>query len=170
MFTARWRLFRLLGIPISVDASWLIILALVSWTLAEMFRRQVPGLVSADYWVMGVITAVSFFVCVVLHELGHATVARAKGMPIRGITLFMFGGVAELGGEPPSASSEFLMAIAGPVVSAILGGLFWLGANLGGQAGTPLPVIAVLAYLAGLTSSLLIFNLIPAFPLDGRRV
>ena len=86
MFTARWRLFRLLGIPISVDASWLIILALVSWTLAEMFRRQVPGLVSADYWVMGVITAVSFFVCVVLHELGHALTAKRFGIRTRDIT------------------------------------------------------------------------------------
>src|SRR5690348_8284918 len=133
MFGARWRLFRLLGIPISVDASWLIILALITWSLATEFRREMTDLPPADSWVMGLIAALTFFVCIVLHELGHAVVARSLGMPIRGITLFLFGGVAELGGEPPSAGGEFLMAIAGPVVSAVLAGIFRILAVTGTQ-------------------------------------
>jgi Zn-dependent protease len=170
MFTARWRIFRLAGIPIYIDASWLIILLLITWTLTGFFSQEVHGLPPSDYWIMGLIAAMSFFICVVLHEFGHAIVGRGQGMPIRGITLFMFGGVAELGGEPPSALSEFLMAIAGPAVSAILGALFWLGAKVGAQVGAALPVVAVLAYLAWINWSVLIFNLIPAFPLDGGRV
>jgi Zn-dependent protease/CBS domain-containing protein len=170
MFTARWRLFRLLGIPISVDASWLIILALITWTLTNFFRQELPNQSPGDYWAMGLIAALAFFICIVLHEFGHATVGRALGMPIRGITLFMFGGVAELGGEPPSARSEFLMAIAGPVVSAVLGGAFWLLARLGEQAGWAPAAVLVLAYLARINWIVLLFNLIPAFPLDGGRV
>src|SRR5207237_5704727 len=138
--------------------------------MANVFASEVPRLPRLDYWVMGLVSALAFFICVVLHELGHAIVGRAQGMPIRGITLFMFGGVAELGGEPPSAKSEFLMAIAGPVVSAVLGALFWLAAALGIQIGWSRPVIAVLAYLAQINWLVLAFNLIPAFPLDGGRV
>src|SRR5207248_8273927 len=126
-----WRLFRLLGIPISVDASWLIILALVAWSLTTEFHALDKDLGPAEYWIMGMVTALAFFVCIVLHELGHAVVARTFGMPIRGITLFLFGGVAELEGEPLSAGTEFRMAIAGPVVSAVLALLFWGLARLG---------------------------------------
>src|SRR6266478_2339032 len=144
MFTARWRIFRLAGIPIYIDLSWLFILALITWSLSDLFRAAIPALPRSDYWMMGLVTAVAFFVCVVLHELGHATVGRAQGMPIRGITLFMFGGVAELRGEPPSARSEFLMAIAGPIVSAVLAAAFWAAALIGAQFGWARPVLAVL--------------------------
>jgi Zn-dependent protease/CBS domain-containing protein len=166
MFGTRWRLFRLLGIPISLDASWLIILALLTWTLIDLFRGAVPGLPFATYWVMGLGAALAFFTCIVLHELGHALVARAVGIPIRGITLFLFGGVAEMEDEPPSASSEFLMAIAGPAVSAVLTALFWLSSGLVEAPAVVLP----LRYLAGINLAVLIFNLVPAFPLDGGRV
>src|SRR5262249_8791707 len=125
MFGTRWRLFRLLGIPISMDVSWLVILALVTWTLMERFHQEVSGLSVGMSFLLGLVTALAFFVCIVLHELGHAVVARANGIPIRGITLFLFGGVAELEGEPASAASEFFMAIAGPIVSAILAAIFW---------------------------------------------
>src|SRR5262249_36524678 len=101
MFGTRWRLFRLLGIPISLDASWLVILALLTWTLIDLFREAVPGLPFATYWAMGLGAALAFFTCIVLHELGHALVARAVGIPMRGITLFLFGGVAEMEDEPP---------------------------------------------------------------------
>src|SRR5436853_407598 len=119
---------------------------------------------------MGLVSAVSFFICVVLHELGHATVARTNGMAVRGSTLFLFGGVAELGGEPPSARSEFLMAIAGPVVSAVLAAVLGAAAWFGTQAGWPEALRAVLLYLAGINVTVLIFNMVPAFPLDGGRV
>jgi Zn-dependent protease/CBS domain-containing protein len=170
MFTSRLQLFRLLGIPISVDASWLIILALVSWTFSSVFAQAVPGLAPWSYWALGAASAVVFFACIVLHELGHAVVARAAGMSIRGITLFMFGGVAELGGEPMSAGQEFLMAIAGPAVSALLAGLFWLGAMLVRMAGGLEWLATSLGYLGMVNATVLIFNLVPAFPLDGGRV
>ena len=166
MFGTRWRLFRLLGIPISLDASWLIILALLTWTLINLFQEAVPDLSVGTYVAMGVGAALAFFTCIVLHELGHALVARAVGIPIRGITLFLFGGVAEMEDEPPSASSEFLMAVAGPAVSAVLAALFWL---LSGLVGAP-AVVLPLRYLAGINLAVLIFNLVPAFPLDGGRV
>jgi Zn-dependent protease len=177
MFGTRWRLFRLLGIPISLDASWLVILALLTLSLTEMFpelmRKYYPGTVSVApyyYWIMGLVAALAFFVCVLLHELGHAIVARSQGMPIRGITLFLFGGVAELGDEPVSAGTEFLMAIAGPVVSVILALVLWGLALVGYHAGWPPEVVIVLGYLGSINGLVLVFNLIPAFPLDGGRV
>jgi Zn-dependent protease/CBS domain-containing protein len=178
MFGTRWRLFRLLGIPISLDASWLIILALLTLSLAEMFPRLMeqfyPGVQAGvppfAYWIMGLVAALVFFICVVLHELGHAVVAKSMGMPIRGITLFLFGGVAELGEEPVSAGTEFVMAIAGPAVSVVLaivlGVLAWVGYN----ANWVPEVVIVLGYLAFVNGLVLVFNLIPAFPLDGGRV
>ena len=112
MFVTRWQIGRLLGIPISIDLSWLLIAALLSWTLAGAFAAVVPDLPPAMHWAMGVFTALAFFACVVLHEMGHAVAARRLGIPIRGITLFLFGGVAEMGGEPRSPGREFIMAIA----------------------------------------------------------
>ena len=177
MFGTRWQMFRLLGIPLSVDASWLIILALLTLSFASGFPALLhdyfPGagpLTIYDYAIMGLITALAFFVCIVLHELGHALVGRSLGMPIRGITLFLFGGVSELGEEPSSAGTEFLMAIAGPAVSLVLAILFWVIAVAGFQGGWPHPVVLVLGYLAAINAVVLAFNLIPAFPLDGGRV
>jgi Zn-dependent protease/CBS domain-containing protein len=178
MFGTRWRLFRLLGIPISMDASWLIILALLTLTLARGFPEVLEAFYPEaqinpapyEFWVMGLITALAFFVCIVLHELGHAVVARARGMPITGITLFLFGGVAELGEEPATAETEFLMAIAGPAVSVVLAVIFWVLAILGYHGGWPPQVVIVLGYLASINALVLVFNLIPAFPLDGGRV
>ena len=178
MFGNRWRLFRLLGIPIMLDASWLIILALLTLSLANVFpallAKYYPQLASPPsrgaFWLVALLAAFVFFVCIVLHELGHAVVARSQRMPIRGITLFLFGGVAEIGEEPASARAEFLMAIAGPAVSALLAALLGALALLGYREGwTPLLVI-VLGYLATINLMVLIFNLIPAFPLDGGRV
>jgi Zn-dependent protease/CBS domain-containing protein len=102
--------------------------------------------------------------------MGHALVARARGMPIRGITLFLFGGVAEIGDEPPSAVTEFLMAIAGPLVSMALAAGLWLLTLIGYRIGWPHSVVIVLGYLAAINALVLVFNLIPAFPLDGGRV
>lgn len=178
MFGTRWRLVRLLGIPISVDASWLIILALLTLSLANVFpsllTRYYPGLVAQPsqglFWLVGLLAACAFFVCILLHELGHAVVARSQSMPIRGITLFLFGGVAEIGDEPPSARAEFLMAVAGPVVSAVLTVLLGLLAGLGFQRDWPPLLVIVIGYLAAINLMVLVFNLIPAFPLDGGRV
>jgi Zn-dependent protease/CBS domain-containing protein len=178
MFGMRWRLFRLLGIPVSVDLSWLLILALLTLSFAEGFpailHEYFPGdtrqLAPADYWIMGLVTALAFFTCIVLHELGHALVARSRGMPISGITLFLFGGVSELGEEPRSAGTEFLMAVAGPLVSAVLAVVFMSLAVVGYRGGWPHPVVIVLGYLGAINGVVLIFNMVPAFPLDGGRV
>jgi Zn-dependent protease/CBS domain-containing protein len=170
MFGTRWQLFRLLGIPIYLDISWLIILLLVTGTLTGHFSQEVPGLSLPEYVAMGLLTALAFFTCIVLHELGHAVVARATGLPIRGITLFLFGGVAELAEEPKTAGGEFVMAVAGPAVSAVLGGLFLLLWIVGGNAGWPQPPLRVLFWLGTINFILLAFNLVPAFPLDGGRV
>jgi Zn-dependent protease/predicted transcriptional regulator len=166
----RFRLLRVRGIPIYIDLSWLIVFALVTLTVSGLFRQSAPELPTAHVWIMAVIAALGFFTCIVLHELGHALVGRASGMPIRGITLFLFGGVAELGREPPSAKSEFWMAIAGPAVTAVLIVLFVLLRSVGEQAGWPLQVLLVLDYLGYINIMVLIFNLVPAFPLDGGRV
>jgi Zn-dependent protease/CBS domain-containing protein len=178
MFGHRVRLFRLLGIPIYVDASWLVILALLTLSLAggfpamlhAYFPRATHEPSQVEYWMMGLITALAFFTCIVLHELGHAVVARARGMPIRGITLFLFGGVAELGDEPDSARTEFLTAVGGPAVSVVLALAFGLMAALGRALGWPYPVVIVLGYLATINAIVLVFNLVPAYPLDGGRV
>ncbi len=178
MFGSRWRVIRLLGIPISVDPSWLITLALLTLSLATgfpaMLQQYFPGtsrgLSPVQYWLLGLATSLVFFGCILLHEMGHAVVARARGMKIRGITLFLFGGVAELGGEPPSAATEFWMAIAGPVVSLVISLFFWLCAAAASYAGLSHVVVLVLGYLAGINALVLVFNLMPAFPLDGGRV
>jgi Zn-dependent protease len=178
MFGTRWKLFRLLGIPISVDASWFVILALLTLSIATdfpgltraYFPEEAARLGPAAYWVMGLVTALAFFGCILLHELGHAVVARARGMPIRGITLFLFGGVAEIGDEPPTAATEFLMAVAGPAVSLVLALGCGALAAVGHAGGWPAPVVVVLGYLAAINGMVLVFNLVPAFPLDGGRV
>ena len=178
MFGNRWQLFRLYGIPVSVDASWLIIVALLTLTTAstfpdlmhQYFGEAAPTLPPYGYWIMGLVAALAFFACILLHELGHAIVGRSQGMSIGGITLFLFGGVAQLESEPDSARSEFLMAIAGPAVSVVLGLVFALLAWAGYESGWSPPIVTILGYLAFINMLVLAFNLIPAFPLDGGRV
>ena len=178
MFVHRWRLFRILGFPVSIDASWLIVLFLLTLSFADefpaMLKQYFPNDVvprsSAAYWAMGLFTALAFFGCILLHEFGHAVVARARGLPISGITLFLFGGVAELQEEPRSARTEFLMAIAGPAVSAVLAIGLWGAAVAGYQLGWPPMLVIFAGYLAVINGVVLLFNLVPAFPLDGGRV
>jgi Zn-dependent protease len=171
MFWTRWQLFRLLGIPIRLDASWLVILAVLTWTLeSQQFQPQLPGMALPLLWLLALLTALGFFGCIVLHELGHAVVARRVGIPINGITLFVFGGVAEMEGEPATPGNEFLMAIAGPLVTGVLIVFFGLLTFLG-----IFPEWAKSAHLVCLNMwfinvGVLVFNLVPAFPLDGGRV
>jgi len=167
MFTKRITLFKAFGFPIMIDLSWIFIFLLVSWSLAKaLFPQMLPGRAQETYWTLGIIAALGLFVSVVLHELGHAVVARRHGMDIRSITLFIFGGVAELASEPPTAKAEFQVAIGGPIVSALLAGLFAAAAAL----QVPDAAGAALRYLAYINGIVLLFNLVPAFPLDGGRV
>ncbi|HJU15850.1 MAG TPA: site-2 protease family protein [Stellaceae bacterium] len=169
MFLYRVKLFTLAGFTISVDASWLIFAALIGWTLgAGVFPAIAPFLPAEVYWWMAVVGTLGLFLSIVLHELAHALVARRFGMPIRGITLFIFGGVAELQREPTSPGGEFLMAIAGPLLSLALGTALLAIVILDGAL--PVPALAVLWYLGYINWLLGLFNLIPAFPLDGGRM
>ena len=171
MFGRGIRLFRILGFEIKVDASWLILAVLVTWSLAGGYFPQIyPDLAPASYLWMGVAGAVGLFASIVFHELSHSLVARRYGMPIRGITLFIFGGVAEMEDEPPTAQAEFLMAVAGPIASGVLAVSFHLVGLLALGAEAPAAVLGVAGWLALVNTILAVFNLVPAFPLDGGRM
>jgi Zn-dependent protease len=160
----------MLGFEVRVDASWLIIAVLIVWSLAVgVFPYRLPGLPAATYWWMGIFGALGLFASIVIHEFSHSIVARRNGLGMKGITLFVFGGVAEMESEPPDPKTEFLMAVAGPLASLALGAVFYV---IGAAAATSLPleVVTVLNYLAQINWLLAIFNMIPAFPLDGGRV
>jgi Zn-dependent protease len=159
---------RVLGIPIALDASWFLVFVLFTWALAaSYFPTEFPGWPAARYWAVAAATAVLLYVCVFLHELGHSVVALRFRTRVRSITLFIFGGVAILEGEPPSARAEFWIAIAGPVVSLALAGLFTLAAP---QVADRPALFAPFSYLGMINGSLALFNLIPGFPLDGGRI
>jgi Zn-dependent protease/CBS domain-containing protein len=171
LFGRRIRLFSLFGFKVSIDLSWIVIAVLVTWSLsAGVFPRYYHGLARTTYLWMGLAGALGLFVSIIVHEFFHSFVARRFGIQMRGITLFVFGGVAEMGDEPPSARAEFYMAVAGPVTSVVLG-LACYGVYLVGKTGGwPLPLVGVFGYLGWINLVLAAFNIIPAFPLDGGRV
>jgi Zn-dependent protease/CBS domain-containing protein len=155
------------GVDVRLNWSWLVILALLVWTLADgVFPAQNPGLSHGTYLAMAVVASLVFFASVLLHELGHAWTARREGVDIDSITLWLFGGVTQFKTRFVSAGAEFRIAIAGPLVSIALGIVFVLLA----QAGLPSAVDGVAAWLGYINLSLAVFNLIPALPLDGGRV
>jgi Zn-dependent protease/predicted transcriptional regulator len=159
---------RIAGISVGVNWSWLIVFALIAWTLAvSIFPSTNPGLGDGSYIGMALVAALLFFTSLLLHEYGHALQARRDGMEIEGITLWLFGGVAKFKGMFPSAGAEFRIAIAGPLVSLVLGLLF-LGVPM--LLGLPSTVDGVLFWLGSINIALLVFNLLPALPLDGGRI
>jgi Zn-dependent protease/CBS domain-containing protein len=168
MFGRRFRLFELFGFAVHVDLSWVFLAALIIWTLATgLFPHSYPDLASSSYWWMAAAAALGLFASIVLHEMSHSIVARRYGIPMRGITLFIFGGVAEMNDEPPSPKSEFVMAIAGPIASYLLAGILFAVAA---AFAWPRPLSGVLEYLVWINAVLATFNMVPAFPLDGGRV
>jgi Zn-dependent protease/predicted transcriptional regulator len=161
------RVGRILGIPLEVNWGWLIVFGFLIYTLGhDILPSENPGLKDRTYYVMAVVAALAFFGSIVLHELGHALVARREGMEIEGITLWLFGGIARFAGVFPSAGAELRIACAGPLVTLVLGGIF-VGVD---QLALPSPVDGVLAWLGYINLLLLVFNLIPALPLDGGRI
>ncbi|MDH3254930.1 MAG: site-2 protease family protein [Acidobacteriota bacterium] len=171
MFTQRFELFRAFGIPIRIDLSWFLIAFLITWSLAEnVFPDSLPSATSSTLWILGGVATIGLFASILLHELAHALIARRHQLAIRGITLFIFGGVAELEGEPPDAGAEFRVAIAGPIASVLIG-IACIGLTLVIDL-LQLPAAAgvVIAFLASINFVLVVFNMIPAFPLDGGRV
>jgi Zn-dependent protease len=159
---------RIAGISVGVNWSWLIVFALIAWTLAtSIFPSTNPGLGDGAYVAMALVAALLFFTSLLLHEYGHALQARRDGMEIEGITLWLFGGVAKFKGMFPSAGAEFRIAVAGPLVSLVLGIVF-LGVPM--LLGLPATVDGVLFWLGSINVALLVFNLLPALPLDGGRI
>lgn len=159
---------RILGIPIGLDYSWFLVFVLLTWTLAVgYYPAEFGNWPVVQYWLIAALTALLLFGSVLLHELGHSVVAMRYRIPVRSITLFIFGGVAQIGAEPPSASAEFWIAIAGPAVSFALALLFGL---LQPIFAPIMPLLALTSYLAYINGALALFNLIPGFPLDGGRV
>ena len=165
------RLGRLFGIPLEIDASWLFIFFLVAATLTtSYFPAALPDQTPVVYVALGLVTAIIFFASLVVHELAHSLVARAAGLKVSRVTLFMFGGVSQLEDEPKSPGSEFVMAAAGPFMSILIGAAFWGLAAGGGRIGAPEWLLVPLDYLAIINVALAVFNLLPGFPLDGGRV
>ena len=160
---------RVRGIPIGIHSTWLIVFGLLTYTLAEsVFPDRYDGWSTTAYWVVGAIASLLLFASVLAHELGHAIVAQRRGISVRSITLFIFGGVAQLDAETEEAGDEFAIAIAGPAVSvaiAVVSAVLWFAVReVSEQTG------AILQYLASANTVLVLFNLIPAYPLDGGRV
>jgi Zn-dependent protease/predicted transcriptional regulator len=164
-------LFKILGFSVRMNVSWIFIAILVTWSLAKgVFPVYYPGLTESTYWLMGLGGMIGLFVSIVFHELCHSLVARKFELPMKGITLFIFGGVAEMTEEPQSPKAEFLMAIAGPA-SSVLVSLVCFAVGYGGRhLQWPEPVNGTIIYLGIINIVLVAFNLLPGFPLDGGRV
>ena len=167
------KLGRVFGIQIGLHYSWFLIAALIVFTVGEYFAALYGYWGAGAVWGYAVLTAVLFFITLLLHELSHSLVARARGLPVRAITLFALGGAAQIGGNPATAKTEFLMAIVGPLASAIIGAACYgaakaLGWDYPGQE--TLPIAAVLGWLGYINFGLAVFNMIPGYPLDGGRV
>ena len=164
-----FRIFRIAGIDINIHISWLIILVFLTFSLATgWFPITYPGSSTVTYYLLGFIASILLFVSVLLHELAHSFVARSRGLQVKSIVLFIFGGVSNIEQEPQTPGIEFSMAFVGPLVSLLIGVVcygLWLLVR-----GTHSLIVPILSYLALMNIILGIFNLIPGFPLDGGRV
>jgi Zn-dependent protease len=162
------KLFNIWNIPIGIDLSWFLIFILIAWSFSTGFlAQQYPNASPAILWPVGILTSLVFFGSVLAHELGHSFIALRNKIPVKSITLFFFGGLAQIGQEPRTPGAEFRIAIAGPIVSLLLAGLF-TGLRL---VGGNLPYLgASIGYLASINLILGLFNLLPGFPLDGGRI
>jgi len=170
LFGRNIKLFKLLGFEVKIDLSWILLAILIAWSLSTgFFPIQVENLSTGTYWVMGVVGAFGLFVSIIAHEFSHSVVARRYGIPMKGITLFLFGGVAEMSEEPTGPGAEFAMAVAGPLSSFAIAGVFYGIYRVGSGFLSP-PVAGVIGYLAWINAILGTFNLVPAFPLDGGRI
>ncbi|PYR81587.1 MAG: hypothetical protein DMG18_16060 [Acidobacteria bacterium] len=170
---AQIRLGRIFGIEIGLHYSWLIIAVLIATSLAGHFGEAHPNWDGNTIWTTAIVTALLFFAAIIFHELSHAAVARLRGLPVRSITLFALGGVAQIGKEAADAKTEFWMGIAGPFASALIGAVcfaiaWMLGWSFGLEPATP--PIAMLVWLGYINIGLAIFNMVPGFPMDGGRV
>jgi Zn-dependent protease len=170
---AQVKLGRIAGISVGLHYSWFIIALLITLSLAEHFRTVTPRWSSTVVWSAAIVTGVLFFVALLLHELAHSLLAKARGLRVRAITLFALGGVSQIESEAPDAKSEFWIAIVGPLTSLAIGlACLWIARLTGWLPGTEpsVPAIAVLLWLGYINMMLAAFNMIPGYPLDGGRV
>jgi Zn-dependent protease/predicted transcriptional regulator len=170
---AQIKLGRIFGVQLGLHYSWLLIALLITLSLAGHFSATNAHWGSVSIWILAIATSLLFFASIVVHELSHAAVAKARGLPVRSITLFALGGVAQIEKESADPKTEFWMGIVGPITSAVIGvvclALAWaLGWSAGATPGTPLLAMAV--WLGYINITLAAFNMIPGFPLDGGRV
>jgi len=163
-------LFRIGGIQVRVDPSWFLIFVLIWWSLsAGYFPRLHPDASTLQIWTAGLLTALLFFVSLLLHELSHSVVARRAGLEVPSITLFLFGGASEMTREPEDPATELRVAIVGPLTSFAVALVFWV-LSRALPADAPGLLLGVLGYLAWINLALGVFNLLPGFPLDGGRI
>jgi Zn-dependent protease/CBS domain-containing protein len=165
------KLGSLFGIPIGVTWGWFAMFAIVFLTAAELFfpsRQVLPGWDRPSYWGLALLSSLLFFISLIAHELGHSLLARRYGLPVRSITLFFLGGVSSIGADAKSPLSEGLIAVIGPLISLVLGGIFLLAADLAVDQNQAM--WALLSYVGSFNLILAAFNMIPGFPLDGGRV
>ena len=166
LFPGAWKVATIMGIPMRVHFSWFIIFGLITWSLStHYFPKAAPELPVASYWIKGTLAALLLFASVAFHELSHSYVAKKYHVSITSITLFIFGGIAQMKGEPPHPKAEFRIAIAGPISSFLLSALFFL-LSISTMDGPR----ALFSYLAQINFILGAFNLIPGFPMDGGRI
>lgn len=171
MFGRNQNLFRIAGIDVQVNVSWLILALIVAWALANEYFPEIYGdWTSATYWLTAVFGVIGLACSLIIHELAHSIVARAYGLELRSITLFVFGGVAQVESEPRTAKTELLMAIAGPAASLALAVALGAAYQIGVWSAWPEPIVALSRYLGLLNLALGVFNLVPAFPMDGGRI
>lgn len=170
MTESSFQILRVAGLPVRVHVSWFVILILATWSLATGWYPEVlPDAGPRTWWILGVTGALGLFTSILLHEMAHAIVGQRLGVRTRAITLFLFGGVAELEKEPDSPSTELRVALAGPLATVAIVGLLTVARWTLPRIGGPPEVGAVIAQLTYVNVSLLVFNLVPAFPLDGGR-
>src|SRR5437879_11470276 len=167
MFGQSWQIGRVVGIPLKVHVSWFLVFAWFTYGLAEKYFPLILTRPRWEYWLLGVVAALLLFASVLVHELGHSWVALRYRIPIAQITLFIFGGMAQIRREAPTPRAEFLIAIAGPVVSVLISFAFGVLAAL---PGIPSDAVAVSTLLQEINFTLALFNLVSGYPLDGGRV
>ena len=165
---ASLRLGRVFGIPIEINISWVLVFLFLTYLLAGQFDDARLRWPVAQRWTVAMITVVLFFLSVLAHELSHSVMALSKGIPVRGITLFIFGGVSRLEREPQRPLTEFMVAVVGPLLSIALAVIFGAVWFLLGRGDSPVEVVLLL--LAWTNLSLGVFNLVPGYPLDGGRL
>lgn len=164
-------LFKLFGFEVKLDWSWFFLAILLAWSLAVgYFPLHYTGLSKSTYWIMGIVGTLGLFLSIILHELSHSLVGRHYGIPISSITLFIFGGIAEMNKDPSSPKAEFYMSVVGPLVSLILAIFCLFLFKITSAAGWPVYVTGVISYLYIVNFVVGIFNLLPGFPLDGGRI